>query len=117
MSIKDIKELNTRFLKEIEILKAKIAELKKGDLHERVLFGLGVYNGKILDVMLSSARIDPNDPTMNVVFTAHDITQRKITEEKYTQGFLMSPDGICVIRLSDGRFESVSNSFTSILEY
>ena len=38
-------------------------------------------DGKVIDVLLSSAAIDPNDLSMGVTFTVLDITRRKKTEE------------------------------------
>ena len=38
-------------------------------------------DGKVIDVLLSSAPIDPKDLSMGVTFTALDITSRKKTEE------------------------------------
>jgi len=39
-------------------------------------------DGKVIDVLLSSAAIDPNDLSVGVTFTVLDITRRKKTEEE-----------------------------------
>ncbi len=56
---------------------AQIAERGTGSVETR----WRRKDGKVINVLLSSARIEPSDPSMGTAFTALDITQRKRAEE------------------------------------
>ena len=62
--------------------------------------------------------------TVAVVETLEDITERKraeeairLSEEKFSKAFLVSPDRIVISRLEDGRLLEVNDSFTTLTGY
>jgi PAS domain S-box-containing protein len=75
-------------------------------------------DGALIDVVLSSAVIDPNDPAAGVTFTALDITEHKradmlirASEEKYSKAFEACPEAIVITSLEDGRYIEVNDVF------
>jgi PAS domain S-box-containing protein len=88
-------------------------------------FGIGTVetrwrhkDGRIIDVLLSSAPINPSDIEPNVTFTVLDITERKHaekalreSEEKFSKMFYSSPVPMTISRVSDGRYVEVNDSF------
>jgi PAS domain S-box-containing protein len=70
-------------------------------------------DGRLIDVLLSSTPINPMDPSVGVMFTALDITERKRaedalreSEEKYRITMDVAPIGIYIIQ--DMRFKFVN---------
>lgn len=75
-------------------------------------------DGMILNIILSSTAIDPNNLEKGVVFTALDITERlkaeenlRESEEKFRAAFLASPDLLSITSLSDGTYVDVNEAF------
>ena len=78
----------------------------------------GVYDtkfetadGKILDVIVRVAMIPGTTYSIGSIL---DITQRKLTEEKFTKIFMLSPDCIAITRVSDGMIIDVNIGFEEI---
>jgi len=66
-------------------------------------------DGKIIDILLSSALIDPEQPSAGVTFTALDITDRKIAEQKLKESEekyrLISENANDLIAILNSKFE------------
>jgi PAS domain S-box-containing protein len=67
-------------------------------------------DGKVIDVLLSSTAVDPNDLSAGVTFTALDITERKKAEEdlresedRYRRITEAITDYIYTVKIQDGR--------------
>ncbi len=76
-------------------------------------------DGKVLDVLLSSAPIDPKDLSKGLTFTVLDITSRKKAEEdlrKISTAVTQSP-AIVVITDMDGNIGYVNPKFTELTGY
>ncbi|MBW2407816.1 MAG: PAS domain S-box protein [Deltaproteobacteria bacterium] len=77
-------------------------------------------DGKIIDVLLSSTPIDPNDLSIGVTFTALDITERKQaeealqeSEEKYRTVLEANPDPVVVYDI-EGKVIYFNPAFTRV---
>ncbi|MHC1777845.1 MAG: PAS domain S-box protein [Lentimicrobium sp.] len=75
-------------------------------------------DGRIINIILSSTAIDPNNLGKGVVYTALDITERlkaeeslRESEEKFRAAFLASPDLLSITSLSDGTYVDVNEAF------
>ena len=75
-------------------------------------------DGKIIDVLLSSAPIDPSNLSVGVIFTALDITERKIAEKnlwfserKFAAAFDASPDPMAITDIKTGALLDINHSF------
>jgi PAS domain S-box-containing protein len=84
-------------------------------------FGIGTVetqwvarDGRILDILLSSAPLVPGDPDCGVTFIAVDITERKRTERERNQLFDHSLDMLAVAGF-DGYFKQINPAWTEIL--
>jgi PAS domain S-box-containing protein len=76
-------------------------------------------NGQVLDVLLSSTPLDPEDHTKGVIFTALDITERKAVEaqlRKLSQAVEQSPESIVITNL-DAEIEYVNEAFLTATGY
>jgi PAS domain S-box-containing protein len=80
-------------------------------------------DGHIIDVLLSSAPINPYDFEQGITFTALDITERKKaeetlreSEEKFSKIFYSSPVPLSISRVSDGKYIEVNDSFLKRME-
>ena len=81
-------------------------------------------DGRVIDILLSSAPLNPQDLSEGVTFTAVDITERKRaekaltqSEEKFRKAFYTSPDSVNINRLADGMYVSINPGFTRITGY
>ena len=77
-------------------------------------------DGKVIDVLLSSTPIDPNDLSIGVTFTALDITERKKAEEalqesegKYRTVLEANPDPVVVYDI-EGKVVYFNPAFTRV---
>jgi PAS domain S-box-containing protein len=80
--------------------------------------------GKILDILHSSAPIDPSDLSKGMAFTGVDITERKKAEESLAEEltnkravFEQSPDGILIIDTQTTRFLDFNSAAHTQLGY
>lgn len=78
-------------------------------------------NGRLIDVLLSSNPINPQNLQAGVTFTALDITERtraaealKESEEKFSLAFDASPDAVNINRLEDGMYVEINKGFTDL---
>ncbi|MGD9124978.1 MAG: PAS domain S-box protein, partial [Desulfarculaceae bacterium] len=81
-------------------------------------------DGSVIDLLLSSAAIEPSDLSLGMVFTALDISQRKqaeearrLSEEKFEKAFKASPIWVSITTVEEGRFLEVNDTFSSITGY
>ncbi|MBK6964876.1 MAG: PAS domain S-box protein [Bacteroidales bacterium] len=75
-------------------------------------------DGRIINIILSSTAIDPNNLDKGVVYTAVDISERQKaekslveSEEKFRAAFFTSPDLLSITSLSDGTYLDVNEAF------
>lgn len=80
-------------------------------------------DGKTIHVHLRSTAINPDDLSAGVIFTATDITKRKLaedalreSEERYRNAIEMAPDGIAIVDLK-GRITSSNAASNRLLGY
>ncbi len=76
-------------------------------------------DGAICDIILSSARTDPDDPDQGVTFSAQDITQRKQAEAQLRKLVLaveQSPESIVITNV-DAEIEYVNAAFLRATGY
>ncbi len=80
-------------------------------------------DGTVIDVLLSSARIDSRDPAVGVTFTAFDISDRKHTERalrdrhaELQSVFAAVPEAVIYVD-TDRRVQYVNPAFTKIFGY
>ncbi|MCK5113498.1 MAG: PAS domain S-box protein [Phycisphaerae bacterium] len=76
-------------------------------------------DGKIIDVLLSSAPFDPGDLTLGVTFTAMDITDRKHAKQEllfHSVALEQSMDGIVIADL-DGYIQFTNTAFAEMHQY
>lgn len=66
-------------------------------------------NGKTIDVLISSAPLDPNNLRLGVTFTALDITKRKQAEKRYRE-IVEGTDNIVTEVDFEGRFTFVNET-------
>ncbi|MBA4394468.1 MAG: hypothetical protein C0407_13025, partial [Desulfobacca sp.] len=78
-------------------------------------------SGEVLDVLLSSSPLDPEELSKGVTFTALNISDRKIadeslrlSEEKLSKAFRASPDWMTISTLSEGRYIEVNDAFVEL---
>jgi len=78
-------------------------------------------DGQLIDVLLSSTPINPQDLQAGVTFTALDITERtraaealKESENKFALAFDASPDSVNINSLKDGVYVEVNKGFTDL---
>ncbi|MDO9227174.1 MAG: PAS domain S-box protein [Pseudomonadota bacterium] len=93
----------------------QIAERGMGSLETH----LRHKNGQVLDVLLSSTPLDPEDLAKGVIFTALDITERKAVEaqlRKLSQAVEQSPESIVITNL-DAKIEYVNEAFLAATGY
>jgi PAS domain S-box-containing protein len=74
-------------------------------------------NGEVIDILLSSTLLDPENPSRGVTFTALDITARKKAENELRNIFSLSLDMICIADLRTDRFIKINPAFERILGY
>jgi PAS domain S-box-containing protein len=81
-------------------------------------------DGTILNVILNSAPLDPDDPSKGITATILDITERKRTEEvikeseeRFNKAFHASPNLGAVLTLDEGRFIDANAEHTRITGY
>ena len=81
-------------------------------------------DGKIINILLSSVLIDPDQPSMGAAVTALDITDRKIaeqklreSEEKYRYFFNNAQVGLFWSKISDGKFLECNDTFAKLVGY
>lgn len=74
-------------------------------------------DGEIIDIFLNSSLIDPDDPSKGVTFTALDITERKIGEEKlkkYSENLELMVEE-CTIELKAAHEKSIREEKLAVL--
>jgi len=78
-------------------------------------------DGHLIDVLLSSAPINPQDFSADITFTALDITERNRTAEalkesqnKFALAFDASPDSVNINTLEDGVYLDINRGFTEM---
>jgi PAS domain S-box-containing protein len=81
-------------------------------------------DGNSLNVILSSAPLDPDDPSKGITATALDITERKRaeeaikeSEERFNKAFHASPNLMAVLTLDEGRFIDANAEHARITGY
>jgi PAS domain S-box-containing protein len=81
-------------------------------------------DGTILNVLLSSAPLDTDDPSKGITSTVLDITERKRaeeaikeSEERFNKAFHASPNLMAVLTLDEGRFIDANAEHTRITGY
>lgn len=74
-------------------------------------------NGEVIDILLRSTLLDPQNPSRGVTFTALDITARKKAENELRDIFSLSLDMICIADLRTDTFTKVNPAFERILGY
>jgi two-component system, cell cycle sensor histidine kinase and response regulator CckA len=94
---------------------AAISETGMGTVETRWL----TKDGRILDILLSSAPLDRSDWRKGITFTALDITERRRaevalrqSENKFSKAFNASPDIILIAHLDEGRIIEVNQGFS-----
>ncbi len=118
---KDIEKINIlqvipdhiRGLVENELLPSLI----EGKSWEGDLQYINLKTGRLTDVHAMAFTIDDPD-TGSLKYLANvsqDITWRKVTEEKFTQVFMMAPDGISITRIEDGMIIDTNEAFEEML--
>ncbi len=72
----------------------------------------------------ASLRVDPQGHPVEIIGVARDITERRqkeealrVSEEKFSRAFRISPDSININRLSDGVYIDVNEGFTKVTGY
>ncbi|PTN34339.1 PAS domain-containing sensor histidine kinase [Desulfonatronum sp. SC1] len=74
-------------------------------------------DGAILDVILSSTPLDPEDLSVGVTFTVLDITQRRQSEERFAKAFHSSPAPLVISDIETGLFLDVNERWNEMLGY
>jgi PAS domain S-box-containing protein len=81
-------------------------------------------DGRIIDVLLSSTPLDPDQIARGIVFTVIDITARKQaenvlreSEEKFSKAFYSSPSLLFICEFETGIFVDVNNAYCAITGY
>jgi two-component system, cell cycle sensor histidine kinase and response regulator CckA len=106
---------------------ARVGQVKYDEIRES---GTGTVetrfkckDGSVKDILLSSTPLDPAQPTEAVIFTALDITERRLAreelyreKEKYRILTEESPLGVAIID-PDGRYQYLNPKFTEIFGY
>ena len=116
---KNISDINTLSSDEL----AKELQRAKAEKRKHFFFKHCLANGEVRDVEIYSGPIHYGGTTL-LYSLVHDITDRKIaeeklheSEEKYSKAFQTSPYAIGITRLSDGKFLEVNDAFTTISGY
>ncbi len=91
----------------------QISEKGTGSVETRWLH----KDGAILDVILSSTPLDPEDLSVGVTFTVLDITQRKHSEERFAKAFHSSPAPLVISDIETGLFLDVNERWNEMLGY
>ena len=89
----------------------QISEKGTGSVETRWLH----KDGAILDVILSSTPLDPEDLSAGVTFTVLDITQRKQSEERFAKAFHSSPAPLVISDIETGLFIDVNERWNEML--
>ncbi len=78
-------------------------------------------DGHLIDVLLSSTPINPEDLQAGITFTALDITERnraaealKESENKFALAFAASPDSININTMGSGVYVDINQGFTDV---
>ncbi|WP_051434544.1 PAS domain S-box protein [Desulfonatronum lacustre] len=74
-------------------------------------------DGAVLDVILSSTPLDPEDLSAGVTFTVLDITDRKQSEERFAKAFHSSPAPLVISEIETGLFLDVNERWNEMLGY
>lgn len=97
-----------------------ISEGKPYDLEARFINA----NGENLWVQTAGEPIYDNGEIVKVICTLMDITERKnteialrLSEEKFQSAFQISPVGVTINRISDGKFIEVNDAFLEMFEF
>ena len=100
-----------------------IAELRARGKVSEFEVPLRRKDGSIYIALISSARLEINGQPCNLDYT-RDITERKnaeealrVSEEKFSKTFRLSPDSININRLRDGVYLDINQGFTEIIGY
>ncbi|HNY80008.1 MAG: PAS domain S-box protein [Sedimentisphaerales bacterium] len=74
-------------------------------------------DGHIINVLLTSTPLDPDDLSEGVLFTVLDITARKAAEEELQSLFDLSLDMVCIADIHTATFVKVNPAFERTLGY
>lgn len=120
------RELIEKSARKLYLSKAEYDRIGREKYSQIRKHGIGIVetkwktkSGRILEILLSSSMIDPNDIKKGVTFTVLDITERKKNDDelrKYKRAVEQSPETI-LITDTKGMIEYVNPKFTELTGY
>ena len=96
---------------EKQMAQHKLRRVQPGSAKRNYEFRLVNKSGQTRDIHLT---IDMIPDTKKSIASLLDITERKQAEDKFSNVFMMAPDGISVTRMSDGLIIDTNLGFTEI---